>query len=51
VGSVNEDNWSLGRIGNQSADELAGSLGNIFNFSEDERAGKLFLDPTTGARK
>ena len=46
-----EDNWSLGRIGNQSFDALAGSLGNLFNFSEDDRAGKLFLDPLTGQRQ
>jgi phospholipase C len=42
-----EDNWSLGRIGDQSFDALAGSLDNLFNF-HGERAGKLFLNPTTG---
>ncbi len=42
-----EDNWRLGRIGNQSFDAYAGSLDNLFNF-HDHRAGKLFLDPTTG---
>lgn len=42
-----EDNWSLGRIGNQSFDEYAGSLLNFFDFSK--RKGKpLFLDPDTG---
>lgn len=43
-----EDNWALGRIGNQSTDVLAGSLNNLFNFSGDSQAGKLFLDPITG---
>jgi phospholipase C len=46
-----EDNWSLGRIGNFSADAKAGSLAGLFDFSH--RGGdprKLFLDPTTGAR-
>jgi phospholipase C len=42
-----EDNWQLGRIGNQSFDALAGSLNNLFDF-QHPRAGKLFLDPTTG---
>ena len=27
-----EDNWNLGRIGNQSFDSIAGSLDNMFNF-------------------
>src|ERR1700754_2162970 len=30
-----EDNWSLGRIGDQSFDARAGSLGNMFDFSAD----------------
>jgi phospholipase C len=42
-----EDNWSLGRIGNQSFDAVAGSPSNLFDFS-DRNQGKLFLDPTTG---
>ena len=42
-----EDNWSLGRIGNQSFDARAGSLDNLFDFSGGH-ARKLFLDPTTG---
>ncbi len=45
-----EDNWNLGRIGNQSFDEKAGSLENLFNFSKDDRAQRLFLDPTTGLK-
>ncbi|HZC80609.1 MAG TPA: alkaline phosphatase family protein, partial [Nitrospiraceae bacterium] len=43
-----EDNWNLGRIGDQSLDEKAGSLENLFDFSTDQRAQRLFLDPTTG---
>lgn len=43
-----EDNWSLGRIGNQSFDALAGSLGNMFDFSNPRNSGRLFLDPSTG---
>ena len=42
-----EDNWALGRIGDDSFDEKAGSLMDLFDFS---RSGKdqLFLDPSTG---
>jgi phospholipase C len=43
-----EDNWSLGRIGDQSFDALAGSLDNMFNFSHGGQAGSLFLNPATG---
>jgi len=44
-----EDNWSLGRIGDQSLDEQAGSLLNLFDFSDSApRAAPLILDPTTG---
>ncbi len=43
-----EDNWDLGRIGDQSFDEKAGSLRNLFNFSRHHHAEKLFLDPWTG---
>jgi phospholipase C len=42
-----EDNWNLGRIGNQSSDALAGPLTNMFDFSNNGNH-KLFLDPTTG---
>jgi phospholipase C len=41
-----EDNWSLGRIGAQSFDALAGGLDNLLDFHQE--AGKVFLDPTTG---
>jgi phospholipase C len=44
-----EDNWGLGRIGNQSTDALAGSLMPMFDFSKDNGGGRrLFLDPSTG---
>jgi phospholipase C len=41
-----EDNWNLGRIGNQSADALAGSLLNMFDFTK--RARRLILNDQTG---
>jgi phospholipase C len=45
-----EDNWGLGRIGNQSFDAKAGSILNTFNFTSDgHRAGSIFLDSSTGA--
>ena len=44
-----EDNWSLGRIGDQSFDARAASLSQMFDFAPgDARAPKLCLDPTTG---
>jgi phospholipase C len=43
-----EDNWELGRIGDQSFDEKAGSLLNMFNFSVHHPTPRLFLDPATG---
>jgi len=43
-----EDNWSLGRIGDQSFDEKAGSILNMFNFTSGHHADKLFLDPSKG---
>jgi phospholipase C len=42
-----EDNWNLGRLGDQSFDALAGSVLNAFNFS-GPAAPPLFLDPDTG---
>ena len=42
-----EDNWNLGRIGDQSFDALAGSVLNMFNFN-GPAAPKLFLDSGTG---
>ncbi len=43
-----EDNWNLGRIGNGSADAIAGSLNGLFDFDDRARGGKLILDPATG---
>ncbi len=42
-----EDNWKLGRLGNQSFDALAGSLDNAFNFKRAHSA-PLILNPKTG---
>jgi phospholipase C len=45
-----EDNWDLGRLGNESTDATAGSLMPMFDFDEHHsRAPKLILDETTGA--
>jgi phospholipase C len=43
-----EDNWSLGRIGNGSADAIAGALNAMFDFGDAGHNHKLFLDPVTG---
>ena len=43
-----EDNWGLGRIGDQSFDEKAGTLEGLFDFGRREPAPKLLLDPETG---
>jgi phospholipase C len=44
-----EDNWQLGRIGDQSFDEKAGTLGGLFDFNDHaQRNRTLILDPTTG---
>jgi phospholipase C len=42
-----EDNWGLGRIGDQSADAAAGSLNNMFDFSHPSNQ-TLFLNSSTG---
>jgi len=42
-----EDNWHLGRIGNQSFDARAGSLDHMLDFDEGNNP-TLFLNPTTG---
>ena len=41
-----EDNWNLGRIGNGSADAIAGTLDGLFDFTGTN--SKLYLDPLTG---
>jgi phospholipase C len=43
-----EDNWNLGRIGNGSADAIAGQLDGMFDFGDGSSNRKLFLDPRTG---
>jgi phospholipase C len=44
-----EDNWSLGQLGDQSFDALAGSLDGLFDFTDAPRAGRqLILDPNAG---
>jgi phospholipase C len=44
-----EDNWNLGRIGNESADSAAGTLDNAFNFNQSfGHAPAVILDDTTG---
>jgi len=46
-----EENWALGRIGNQSFDSKAGSIGNMFDFATNRSlAPKLFMDPSTGIK-
>jgi phospholipase C len=43
-----EDNWQLGRIGDQSFDEKAGSILGMFNFTNGHYAERVFLDPANG---
>ena len=43
-----EDNWDLGRIGDQSFDAKAGVLDNMFDFHGHRHAPRLFLDPQKG---
>ncbi|HEY0753584.1 MAG TPA: alkaline phosphatase family protein [Ktedonobacteraceae bacterium] len=43
-----EDNWQLGRIGDNSFDEKAGVLTNMFNFSGGGNTNPLTLDPASG---
>ncbi len=43
-----EDNWHLGRIGDDSFDARAGSLERLFDFVHGPRAGRLPLDPASG---
>ncbi len=42
-----EDNWNLGRIGNQSFDALAGTLNNMLSFQGKDN-DKLILNDQTG---
>ncbi|GLG02280.1 hypothetical protein Alches_23210 [Alicyclobacillus hesperidum subsp. aegles] len=43
-----EDNWNLGRLGNQGFDEFAGSLNDMFDFNPGYYNPPVFLDPNTG---
>lgn len=44
-----EDNWKLGRLGDQSTDATAGSINGMFDFTT-ANPGSLILDPQTGER-
>jgi phospholipase C len=46
-----EDNWQLGRIGNQSFDSKAGAFLNVFNFTSSHYAKKVLLNPSTRLQK
>ena len=46
-----EDNWNLGRIGNQSFDVKAGSIMSMFNLTAGHYTNKLILNPITGIGK
>ena len=46
-----EDNWRLGRIGDQSFDLIAGPLNGMFAFGETRPAPPLFVDPKSGLVK
>ena len=45
-----EDNWQVGRIGDQSFDAISGSILNLFDFDTNSRGydRTLILDPNTG---
>jgi phospholipase C len=43
-----EDNWNLGRIGNGSADAVAGTLNGMFDFDGHGHNGAFVLNPSTG---
>jgi len=43
-----EDNWNLGRLGDQSFDATAGILTNLFDFHLGDSGERLFLDAATG---
>jgi phospholipase C len=44
-----EDNWDLGRLGDQSFDSMAGSILDSFNFISPPHLATVILNPTTGA--
>ena len=43
-----EDNWNLGRIGDNSFNEKSGSILNMFNFTKGHYVEKLFLNSNNG---
>jgi phospholipase C len=43
-----EDNWILGRIGDNSSDAIAGSINGMFNFSGAGNTKAVILDPAMG---
>jgi phospholipase C len=43
-----EDNWVVGRIGDNSFDTIAGSINGMFNFSGAVNAKAVILDPAMG---
>jgi len=43
-----QDNWNLGRLGNQSFDARAGDMTGMFDWNKTTPAPKLKLDPETG---
>jgi phospholipase C len=43
-----EDNWDLGRLGDQSFDALAGSILDLFDFTSAPSTNKVLLDETSG---
>ena len=47
-----EDNWGLGRISDDSFDNIAGPIDGMFDFKHGHghHARRLFMDPATGTR-
>jgi phospholipase C len=43
-----EDNWDLGRLGDQSFDAMAGSILDSFDFNAKPHVKPFLLDPTSG---
>jgi phospholipase C len=43
-----EDNWDLGRLGDQSFDALAGSIADVFDFNSRPRTAPVLLNETPG---
>ena len=43
-----EDNWGIGRVGDQSLDIKSGSIGNMFDFTVNPRMAKLLLSRDSG---